>query len=138
MKKIAALVTTLVLGTSGLALADNGFRKPYRPSPPIVQQPVRAWQTLASTQLGRGGRAVIDVSSKQRFSTLKLDSRGALFVDKVLITYGNGERQTVTIDRNLAGRNAATIDLEGRARSIDKIVVIGRGARFAQVSVQAI
>ena len=134
--KIAALVTTLVLGTSGLALADNGFHKPARPG--SVEMHRNRWENLGETKLGRGGRAVLDVSTKQRFATLKLDARGSVFVDKILITYGNGEKQVVEVNRNLGGRGtAATIDLEGRTRQIDKIAIIGKAGRFASVSIQA-
>ena len=138
MKKLAAIVTSLVLGSAGLASADAYAKPAFRPVPEYRPAPHR-WQTLASNlQLFRG-RAMLDVNTKARFSTLKLDASGAFYVEKILVIYGNGEKQTISVDKQIGRRApAATIDLEGRTRQIDKLVVIGKGNARASLSVQAI
>jgi len=139
MTKLAALVTTIVLGSSTFALARPANPDRYRP--PVVQPqprpqpaPQQRWQTLGTTaQLDRG-RTVLDVRTPQRFSKIKLDVRGSVFVDKVIITFANGERQVAQIDRMLGnGRWSmpAMIDLDGRMRQIDRIAIVAKsnGAR---------
>lgn len=44
------------------------------------------------------------------------------------ITFANGERQVVNLDKMIGARMGATmIDLQGRSRQISKIVVSGKG-----------
>ena len=81
--------------------------------------------------LSRAGRATIDVSSQRRFTKLSLDAKSSLFVDKVLIVFGNGERQVVEVNKRLGNYSAPLmIDLAGNTRKIDKVMVLGRGTRF--------
>jgi hypothetical protein len=136
MKKITALVTTLVLGASSAAMAAPGFhsygpennRTPIqRPFRPIVQ----SWTTLESSGSLSRGRDMIDVSTNARFSKLKLESagRGSLFIDKLVIVFANGQRQVVSVGKTIGARTgAAFIDLDGRSRQIDKVMVVGKGS----------
>jgi hypothetical protein len=141
MKKITALVTALVLGASSAAMAAPGFesrsrgpandRTPmgqsdrYRPFRPVPQ----SWVTLESSGSLARGRDFINVSASARFSKLKLESasRGSLFIDKVIISFANGQKQVVELDKTLGSRTgAALIDVEGRSRQITRIAVMGR------------
>jgi hypothetical protein len=71
------------------------------------------------------------VSSRQRFTKLQLDANGSMFVDKVMIVFGNGQTQTVDLDARLMSRSAPLmIDLAGNQRMIDKVVVVGRGRGY--------
>jgi hypothetical protein len=141
MKKLAILVTSLVLGASSVALATPSATSAYAPSDirdhrnpgygRWTPRPI-AWSTLSShSSLSARGRAVIDVSSRQRFTKLQLDANGSMFVDKVMIVFGNGQTQTVNLDARLMSRSAPlTIDLAGNQRAIDKVVVVGRGRGY--------
>jgi hypothetical protein len=135
MKKITALVTTLILGVSTAAMAaPNGpsvrdHRAPYTQFRPQLP----SWTMLTSNASLARGKDKIAVSSSARFTKLKLEvsGRGSLFIDKVVITFANGERQTVNLDKTIGARTGAEmIDLQGRSRQISKIVVSGKGGGF--------
>jgi hypothetical protein len=142
-RALAITLTTLVLGASSVALADHtqappvirdhrgpdldpspgDYRMRFRPNP-------RSWTELSGYAMSRFGRTVIDVKNPQHFRTLKLEAvRGATYVDRVLITFGNGQTQVVELEKMLSSRSPMLIDLDGRARNIDKIVVLGRTSR---------
>ncbi len=78
-----------------------------------------------SFRLGRMGLA------SERFSTLQLQSQaGKSLIQRVLIQFGNGRTQVVEVNQYLNASNPTiTIDLDGRARTISKVTVIGRNAR---------
>lgn len=151
--KISALVTSLVLGVSSVAVAAPGapavHQKPLaaaRYAPPMVRPlPVRPapvrWMQLDTAKPSRFGRTVVDVNSRQRFSKLKLEAlRGIASIDKVLVTFGNGRTQTIELDRRLGGfgaQRAAVIDLKGNARQITKIVILSKSNTRASYSISA-
>ena len=156
MKKIAALVTTLILGASSAALAAPGWAdnsvgpandrapmgRPFRPEyRPELRPTIPQWTTLeASGSLARG-RDFINVSTSARFSKLKLEAtgRGSIYIDKLVIVFGNGQKQVVNVDQRLNGRTGpAVIDVDGRARHIDKVMVLGRGGYRATYSLAAL
>lgn len=141
MKKIAALVTTLILGASTAALAapnapyERDHRAPYTQFRPRLP----SWTTLASNESLSRGRDRVAVANMSRFTKLKIEaSRGSMFIDKVVITFANGERQVVNLDKTL-GRytGGATIDLQGRARQITSISVSGKGGFRSGYSLSA-
>ena len=164
MKKIAALVTTLILGASSAALAAPGwdqssygpandrtpagrpFRPDFRPNfrpdfRPDFRRPVQSWTTLESNGSLMRGRDFINVSSSARFSKLKLEAngRGSIHIDKLIITFGNGQKQVVHVNKTMNGRSGATlIDVDGRSRNIDKVMVLGRGGYRASYSLAAL
>lgn len=137
MSKIAALVTTLVLGASSAALAapdapdapDAPYVRDHRAPYTQLRPRMPTWTLLSSNASLARGRDRISVSTPARFSKLKLEaSRGSMFIDRIVITFANGERQVVNLDRRISARTGATtIDLEGRSRQISKIVVSGTG-----------
>lgn len=159
--KISALVTTLALGLSSVAVAAPNrpvvrdhrapIVQPQRPLArpavrPIVRPAVRPWTrpapvrwTVLDTASTRGKFQVINVSSRQRFSTLKLEAtRGAALIDRVMITFGNGRTQTIDLDRRIGGNSAPyLIDLSGDDRYISRIVVVTKGRTRAAYTVSA-
>jgi hypothetical protein len=86
------------------------------------------WMALTQpTRLDRG-REFIHVGPQYgRFNTLKLEStRGASFINQVAIQFADGKTQVVHLNEGLSGRNPCiTIDLTGRNRQINGIVVYG-------------
>jgi hypothetical protein len=159
---IKALITTLVLGSSSVAMAHPVsapvvqpvaqpiYRGPIRaPMPPQhawgVYQPrfQRSWVTLGGVnhivdgpmtfRLGRTGLA------SERFSTLQLQSQaGKSLIQRVLIQFGNGRTQVVEVNQYLNASNPTImIDLEGRGRAISKVTVVGRNARQSAYRVLA-
>lgn len=156
--KLGILATALVLGLSSVAMAAPASEpcapaaaqqyapQAYAPTTyaPEVRdhripapQPVRAMPvTLASAAPMSRGRALIDVSSNQRFSSLSLDAKGSVFVSKVVITFANGQTQVTNLDKQIT--SCTSIDLNGRSHKIDKIMVYGRGGRRSSLAVTAI
>jgi hypothetical protein len=142
MKKIAALVTTLILGASTVALAapNAPYARDHRAPYTQFRPQLPSWTMLSSNASLARGKDKIAVSSSARFTKLKLEaSRGSMFIDKVVITFANGERQVVNLDKTIGARTGATtIDLQGRARQISKIVVSGKGGFRAGYSLAAV
>jgi hypothetical protein len=155
MKKLAILFTTLVLGASSVAFADHTIApNAYEPSKLRERdfddndglrdhrggwnRPRQRWTTLAESTIMQRGRTVIDVSSQRRFTKLALDANRPMFVDKVVIIFGNGERQVVDLNKRLGAHGApAVIDLAGNSRMIDKVMVLGRGRIRASFTLKA-
>ena len=141
MKKIAALVTTLILGASTAALAspDEPYVRDHRAPYTQFRPQLPSWTLLTSNASLVRGKDRVHVETPMRFSKLKLEaSRGAMFIDKVVITFANGERQVVNLDRMIGTRSGgALIDLSGRSRQIAKIVVSGRGGFRSGYSISA-
>jgi hypothetical protein len=143
--KIKALITTLVLGTSSVALAAPAVRD-HR-APVVVQN--AAWHrpaprpmypvTLASSQK-IDGRELIRVAASQRaFTKLELRSKaGRTKLDKVMITFANGGTQLIDCNTLLTGNQTFSIDLKGNNRNIKSIVLVGSSGRRASLDVVAV
>jgi hypothetical protein len=164
---IKALITTLVLGSSSVAMArpvapihdrpipvepDGG--PGYMPAPRPIYQPAPrpyypgAYHRASWTTLG-GVSHIVDgemsfrparFRGEQQFSTLKLQSdAGKSLIYRVLIQFQNGRTQVVELNQYLNASNPSIqIDLNGRARSIAKVTVVGRNARQSAYRVLAI
>lgn len=143
---IKAIVTTLILGSSSLALAApnvrdhrdedrvSQFQSPYRPAPRPMIRPV-----LLANDARVQGRDVIRVSDTRAFTKLELRSQaGRTQLDKVLITFGNGQSQVIDCNKTLSGSESFSIDLAGNARNIKKIVLVGKSGRRAALDVIAV
>ncbi len=171
--QIKALIATLVLGSSSVALAAPEVRDhrthttvvapapvapiaqpsvtvtparfdrtQVKPVPPSWRRPpVKTWTTLAN-DAKIDGRMVIDLGAYNRqFSRLALrsDGKGKTKIDRVMIIFGNGQRQTVELDAKLnKSSNNVSIDLKGDTRNIDKIVLVGKSNRNASLDVYAL
>jgi hypothetical protein len=135
--KIKFLVASLVLAaTSAVAMARPvapGYTQPgyapevrdHRTSPRFER-----WSLLASGHLERN-RAVVAVNSAAKIDKLKVElvGRGTMFIDKLVLTFGNGRTQIVEVDKSLSLRDAsAIIDINGngRARKLTSVAVYGR------------
>lgn len=144
---IKALITTLVLGSSSVALAAPTIRDHRAP----VAAPVQAafWHrpaprpmypvTLASSQNVKG-RELIRVSSTQRaFTKLELRSKaGRTKLDKVMITFGNGRTQLIDCNAVIKKGQTYSIDLKGNTRNIKSITLVGKSGRRALLDVLAV
>lgn len=159
--KIKALVTTFVLGTSSLAVAAPTVRDhrapqvlpkpvPAKPLPaPPQARPAPApgfgfgWQArpvLLANNKHISGRTVIQVPTSARMFT-KLELRansGQTNIQRVLIVFGNGQRQVVQLRKTVNNRTPLTIDLAGNARHIKSVTLIGNSPRRASIDVLAV
>jgi hypothetical protein len=173
--QLKILITTLILGSSSVALASPDVRDhrthttttivapppvapiaqpsvtvtPARfdrlavqPVPQSWRRPVQTWTTLAN-DARIDGRMVIDLGAYNRqYSRLSLrsDGNGRTKIDRVMIVFGNGERQTIELNAKLhKSSSAVSIDLKGNTRNIDKIVLVGKSnGRNASVDVLAL
>ena len=173
---IKALITTLVLGSSSVAMArpvapindrpipvepDGGPgympapRPYYQPAPRPIYQPAPqpyypgAYHHRASWVTLGGVSHIVDgemsfrpgrFRGEQQFSTLRLQSdAGKSLIYRVLIQFQNGRTQVVELNQYLNASNPSIqIDLNGRARSIAKVTVVGRNARQSAYRVLAI
>ncbi|NVB77023.1 MAG: hypothetical protein HOV81_01390 [Kofleriaceae bacterium] len=145
--KIKALITTLVLGTSSVALAAPAVRDHRAPAPVVVAQ--GNWHrpaprpmypvTLASSQK-INGRELIRVAASQRaFTKLELRSKaGRTKLDKVMITFANGGTQLIDCNKLLTGSETFSIDLKGNSRNIKSITLVGSSGRRASLDVVAV
>ncbi len=101
----------------------------YRP--PIVirdhREPVRPVFSVLSGSQSLWGRTSFNLWSQSAYATLKLQaSAGFTFVDRVVITFGNGQTQTLTLRRWVGGRlSPLSIDLDGNRRFITNVMVYG-------------
>ena len=146
---IKALITTLVLGTSSVALAAPTVRdhrtlpaphaQPYRPAPRPTgyAYPVK----LAAAQKV-DGREVVRVSPSTRaFARLELRSiSGRTKIDKVMITFANGGTQIVDCNKLLANGEIYSISLKGSpvARNVKSIVLVGSSGRRGALDLIAV
>ena len=139
MKKLTALVTSLVLGASATAMArparlgDEHWRdrqdlrvdqerftgqRHYRPT----------WVALSGAAKLDDGRDVIVVGGKQgRFTQLRFQTnQGSTLIDRVFIRFADGRWQTADLNARLNPGNAMVeLPLDGDRKQIDRIIVIG-------------
>ena len=107
------LLTALVLAAcaSAPALADDRIR------------------LLGVAQLGHreGDIEMLDVQCRPRVSAIKLRAaRGDAELQRVFVTYGNGERDSLPVRQYLnRGQETRWIDLVGRRRCVTEIGIIG-------------
>jgi hypothetical protein len=166
---LKALIATLVIGSSSVALAapvvrdhrtdyaptidhrnaidinasaDIRFQhaqRPVRPMPPVYVAPT--WVTLANDMQVNGRTSIKVAPTARQFTKLELRAeKGNTSIDKVMIVFGNGRSQVVDLKTKLGKRDGSvSIDLTGNARSIERIVLVGRSnGRRASVDVLAI
>jgi hypothetical protein len=128
MKMLKALVATAILGSSTLAVAQPVFRdhryedrdeNRYEDRDGYSQQfrerrrgPVMLAQNL---ELDRRQPAFIRLDG--RTSQLRFDADdGRVFIDSVVMTFANGQTQTISIRQRLNDRSQPlTINVDGRA-----------------------
>jgi hypothetical protein len=133
---LKAIVTALVLSSSTVALAAPAYNHGPAPFAPEIrdhrmpQRPIASWKQLGTGELVRG-KDTIKLYNANKIDKLKLEvARGMLFVDKIVVTYGNGRTQTLEVDKWVSLRNDAIVDLRGSNRKITSVTVHGRGNGF--------
>jgi hypothetical protein len=102
------------------------------------QRPARPVLLANDTRLT--GRALIQVPTSTRaFTKLELRSNnGRTSIDRVMIVYGNGQRQVVQLGKVVNGNGSLTIDLAGGSRNIKSLMLIGNSGRRASIDVVAV
>ena len=152
--------------TYGPMVRDHRYTQPVAsplPAPPVVTAP-QAPVAQYHGQLGFGWRkpalqlrpvlladdarvsgwSMINVSQTNRtFTKLELKAAsGRTDLDRVLITFGNGQRQVVSLRGKQEGKinaqKSLTIDLDGGARNIKSIMLIGSSGRRGSIDVVAV
>lgn len=135
---IKAVVTTLILGSSSLALAAPNVRD-HRESAAQFRPAPRPRAIVLANNTRLQGRDVIRVNDLRAFTKLELRSQqGRTQLDKILITFGNGQSQVIDCNKVLNGSESFSIDLAGNARNIKKIVLVGKSGRRAAIDVIAV
>ncbi|HUS29065.1 MAG TPA: hypothetical protein VMZ53_11160 [Kofleriaceae bacterium] len=137
---LKAIITTLVLGSSSVALAA--------PSAPVPTLQPALWMRhvvetpkpiLLASSARINGRDIIKVNDLRPFTKLELRAKlGRTNVDKIVITFANGQTQTINCNRALHANQSFSIDLAGNQRNLKKIVLVGKSGRRASVDVLAI
>ena len=82
-------------------------------------------------------------ASTRAFTKLELkSSTGHTDIDRVMITFGNGQRQVVSLrgkaDGKINAKKSLTIDLDGGARNVKSVMLIGSSGRRASIDVLAV
>jgi hypothetical protein len=131
--KILPILTALALGAS----AGTAFAEPDRPLDPYDRSTFyrhrdhRGWVTLTAPLANFHKREYIPVGRHQgRFERLRLDvGAGRVFVRQVVINFANGTSQKLLVRRLVWAGDHIDIDLPGRARAINGVVVYTDPAR---------
>jgi|SRR6185295_11027763 len=151
---IKAIIASLVVGSSSVAMADPGITvsakvhaygptvvRDQRAAPPPVVEPIheRFWWgrsrqpvTLASgVHFAGDGRTFITVPDQgRRFRSLQITPAGGrTFVQQVYVEFADGQEQVVrNVDRTLTGDQSLTVDLDGNRRIVRRVVVYGNNS----------
>jgi hypothetical protein len=144
---LKAIIASLVLGSSSLAMAAPSVQSTYRPAPvylptqpshggwsppahPVIlpvayQAPVALARGL--TFQGQGRRFITVGAQAGRFEKLEINaSSGRTFINQVYIQFANGQEQVIRgLNRTLANGECLTLDLDGNKRAIARVVVYG-------------
>lgn len=140
--KIKAVLVTLILGSSSLALADHTTTPEVRDHRSLhgYAQPVVAQPLLLANNTHLMGRAYIKLAPTWRsFTKLELRSnKGRTKIDRVVVELANGRREIVRAGGIVAGKQSLTIDLPGNARFIKSVLLLGDSRGRATIDVLAI
>ncbi len=141
---LKAIIATLVLGASSVAVAAPSitFRGEARWGQPDTRPAARwrnnTWVALTSPlQLDRG-RTMIDVNQRRSFQQLRLQqtTHGMTHIDRVVVRFENGQQQVINVNQRLSTRNPmVNINLDGRQRRVDRIIVTGDSRRGGAIQV---
>lgn len=163
MSKIKALITTLILGSSSLAMAAPGATFSAQASwntgvqkvitAPNVRdhrtvdtmarhddrpnrRPRAAWIALGEPKQLARGRDLIRVAAKTPFSQLRIQSTaGATRISQLTVVYTDGTRQVMQLDRRINPRNPMIeVDLAG-TRQVASLLISGSSSRRASYQV---
>lgn len=158
MSKMKALIATLVLGTSSVAMADSSLSfhanaqaswgtptsapvvRDHRPAIVSYHQPARVrgtWISLTEPMSLSRGRGFIDLQSRMPFNQIRLQSAsGQAFISTITVQYTNGASQVVTLNQWIDARNPMAQFNLNRTAQVDSIQINGsRGMRSGKFQV---
>ena len=125
---LKALIATLVVGSSSLALTATADAAPAPVHGVLTEQHVECaptvpeWTVLSAHDHMVDKTTNIRIGSWNRYSELKLVTNGRNTIDRVRIRFANGSEQYVKLDNTLDRRNPSlTIPLQGGARQIKDV-----------------
>jgi hypothetical protein len=147
MLKINALITTLVIGTSSVAMADTTFSfnatakaswgtptvtapivRDHRKTTISFQQPATrlrgTWISLAEPMNFNRGRNTLDLSSTAQLNQIRLQSAsGSAFIGTVTVYFVGGASQVVTLNQMIDARNPMAQFNLNRTAQVDAIMI---------------
>jgi hypothetical protein len=149
MSKIKALITTLVLGTSSIAMADTNVafktttsavrdhRDEVTPmaSPWLRHAAYRpAWVALSTPTMLHEGRNAIKLATPSRYSQLRLQATaGRSYISSIIVRFADGTRQEIAVNQMIDARSPMlNLSISSRA-SVDRVVIKGSTNRRASV-----
>jgi hypothetical protein len=111
--------------------AQPPIAQPPYAQPPYAQPPVyNQGPVTLGTQLrfGYNERAYLPVNTANRLRNITITANsGRVYVRKVVVQFANGQEQTLNgLHQNLTAGQSFTLDLEGGARRVARVVVFGR------------
>jgi len=119
MKSLKILITTLILGSSTLALAQpNDFRYEGRRFDEHFRSRRIAPVTLANNmEVSLRRPAFIQLSGMRR---LRFDAdEGHAYIHSVILTFSNGAQQTIDVRQRVTSRSMPlTVDIDTRATGV--------------------
>lgn len=141
MSKIKALITTLVLGSSSVAMASPSFSlsagaewsfgNRTSSGPVIRDHRTTTWTALSQPVSAMYGRTTIRLHNTAAFSTLKLQGvAGAAYVDNIILELANGRRQVIEVDRWIDSRSPVQLNVKNN-RQISSVTINGSANRRA-------
>ncbi len=101
------------------------YQPPYAQPPVYNQGPVTLGTQL---RFGSGERTYLPVNTANRLRNLTITANsGQVYVRKVVVQFANGQEQTINgLHQSLTAGQSFTLDLDGGARRVARVVVFGR------------
>jgi hypothetical protein len=101
-----------------------------------MPEPLTRWSKLGTMATGK---QTLKLDTNKKFDMLALDVSGTVHLNKVLITYANGETQLVAYDETLtASMRTPIIDLAGDDRVIASVILYTDKAAHGEVTLFAL
>jgi hypothetical protein len=137
--RIKTILLGLILGTSTVAVAqpqrpydhDRDHRGHYGDHYDQRGRVVNRWLTLTAGVPTTDYRHIINVNPNAgRFEKIRLSiDSGRVFVRQVAVIFADGTNRKFRIDRTMRAGEVAEIDLPGRFRAIERVIVYNDPAR---------
>jgi hypothetical protein len=120
MKTLKALVATAILGSSTLAVAQPMFRDHRYEDQSSQRYRERRGPVMLAQNLELDRRQPAFIRLDGRTSQLRFDADdGRVFIDRVVMTFANGQSQTISLRQRLNDRSRPlTINVDGRATGV--------------------
>jgi hypothetical protein len=122
MKSLQAIITTLILGSSTMAVAQPALRDhresvAYREDARLHRtRSVTLASNMSLSARGRGAFVSLDTRFGSGFSRVRLDGdlNGRTFIDTVVLRFADGRTRAVSVRQVLSRRNPSiTLDTYG-------------------------